>query len=68
MGTRSWGHRDRLLVFGGLGVLVAVCGAVAAAAGASAGSGLMLAGTVLACWEGVGLLLHGAYGRSAREE
>ncbi|MEU6251450.1 hypothetical protein [Streptomyces sp. NPDC047043] len=68
MGTRPWAHRDRLLVFGGLGVLLAVCGAVAAAAGASAGPGLMLAGTALGCWEGLGLWLHGAYRRSAREE
>lgn len=63
MAARSWGHRDRLLAFGGLGVLLAVCGAIATATGALAGPGMTLTGTVLGCWEGLGLWLHGAHGR-----
>ncbi|MBY8344181.1 hypothetical protein LXH13_39045 [Streptomyces spinosirectus] len=57
MATRSWGHRERLLALGGIGILLAVCGTVATVAGAAAGPGVALTGAVLGCWEMVGLWL-----------
>ncbi|MGW0582954.1 hypothetical protein ACWD25_45175 [Streptomyces sp. NPDC002920] len=63
MAARSWGHRERLLAFGLVGILLAVCGAIATATGAAVGPGLTLAGTVLACWEGLGLWLSDTYDR-----
>ncbi|WP_055494574.1 hypothetical protein [Streptomyces sp. TP-A0356] len=67
MATRSYGHRERLLALGGFGALVAVCGAVATAAGAAAGPGIALTGVALSCWEAVGLWLRSVYGRGCRE-
>lgn len=55
MAKQSWGHRERLLAFGGFGVLLAVSGAVATVAGAPAGPAVALTGAVLACWEACGL-------------
>ena len=63
MTARAWGHRERLLAVGVFGVLLAACGAVAMAAGAASGFGVLLAGTALACWEAFGLWLLGAYRR-----
>ncbi|WP_427925126.1 hypothetical protein [Streptomyces sp. cg40] len=57
MVTWSWGHRERLLFLGWLGVLLAVCGTVAMAAGVPSGSGVALAGAVLGGWEALGLWL-----------
>ncbi|MEU3980859.1 hypothetical protein AB0F77_12200 [Streptomyces sp. NPDC026672] len=66
MGTRSWGHRERLLALGAFGVLLLVCGAVATAAGATAGPGLAATGLVLACWEALALWAFHAYRGRAR--
>ncbi|WP_405875864.1 MULTISPECIES: hypothetical protein [unclassified Streptomyces] len=60
MATRSWGHRQRLLALGGLGVLLAVCGAVATVADVPTGPGVALTGVVLGCWEVLGLWLWNA--------
>ncbi|MEU0966071.1 hypothetical protein ABZ357_11860 [Streptomyces sp. NPDC005917] len=67
MATRSWGHRERLLALCGLGALIALCGAVATAAGAAAGPGVALTGAVLGCWEGIGLWVKSAYRRGCHE-
>jgi hypothetical protein len=63
MAAPAWGHRERLLAVGLFGVLLAACGAVAMAAGAASGFGILLAGTSLACWEAFGLWLFCAYRR-----
>ncbi|MFD8000451.1 hypothetical protein [Streptomyces mirabilis] len=63
MAARSWRHRERLLAFGVVGILLTVCGVITTATGAAAGPGVTLAGTVLSCWEGLGLWLAGAYDR-----
>lgn len=65
--AKQWGHRERLLALGGFGVLLAVCGAVATAAGASAGPGVALTGAILGCWEACGLWLWNARTGGARK-
>lgn len=67
MAKRSWGHRERLQVLGGFGVLLTVCGAVATVAGAPAGPGIALTGVVLGCWEGCGLWLWNAWLSGAKK-
>ncbi|MDX2933440.1 hypothetical protein [Streptomyces ipomoeae] len=67
MATPAWGHRERLLAVGLFGVVLAACGAVAMAAGATSGFGIMLAGTAVTCWEALGLWLLGAYRRWSAE-
>ncbi|GGJ06923.1 hypothetical protein [Streptomyces brasiliensis] len=63
MVARAWGHRERLLAFGGLGVLLVVCGAIATATGAADGPAVALTGLALTCWEGLGLWVVSLYRR-----
>lgn len=67
MARQLWGHRERLLAFGGVGVLLAVCGAVATVAGSPAGPGVALTGAVFACWEACGLWLWDARAGGVRK-
>lgn len=56
-----------MLALGGCGVLLAVGGVVATAAGASSGPGVALTGAVLGCWEMCGLWLWNARTGGARK-
>ncbi|MET7903042.1 hypothetical protein [Streptomyces sp. NPDC005336] len=67
MPMKSWGHRERLVGLCWFGALVALCGVAATVSGATTGPGLALVGTVLGCWEAIGLWLWSAYATGSRD-